>query len=409
MKIWILNHYATNMKDDKGGRHYWFAKFLNQKGHQPVVFCAGAQDDLTEVEHVEEINTPFVMVKVNGGRNKIIARLVSMLSFYRNVQRGAKQYAKSAGKPDVILASSVHPLTLVAGIRLAKKLGVKCICEVRDLWPEAIFAYSNLKSNSLLGKLLYRGEYWIYSKADALIFTQEGGADYIRAHKWNIENGGKIDMSKVYHINNGVDLAAFDKNACEIVYEDEYLDNPDLYKVVYAGAIRPVNDIGLILDAAKLITDPKIKFVIFGDGNMLPTLKQRLIDEKIDNVVFRGHVNKQFIPSIDCRADLNLAHWKMTPLVIKLGESCNKVFEYCAAGKPMFYTVHPSYGIAEKFDCGVMTEGFTAEDIANGIMKCANLSEERKEELSRNARTAAEYYDFKNLTKQLLDIINTIA
>ena len=64
----------------------------------------------------------------------------------------AKEYAKSNGKPDIILASSVHPFTLVAGIKIAKKFGVPCICEVRDLWPESIVAYGALKKRSMIAK-----------------------------------------------------------------------------------------------------------------------------------------------------------------------------------------------------------------------------------------------------------------
>lgn len=406
MKIWIMNHYARHMEKDKGGRHYWFAKFLAQKGHAPTVFCAETRGKaLFEASYDEEISTKFVYVRVDGSHNGKLARVQSMLSFYRNVQKTARKLAKAEGTPDVIMASSVHPFTLIAGLRLAKKFGIKCICEMRDLWPEAIFAYSDLDRNSLIGKLLYRGERWIYAKADALVFTQEGAADYIRSHKWDTRQGGPIDMAKVHYINNGVDLEAFDKNAAAFVFEDADLDDPDLYKVVYAGAIRRVNDIELLLDAAKRITDPAVRFLIFGEGDRLPALQQRVIDEKITNVVFKGKVNKQLIPSITSRADLNLAHWKMTPLVQLLGESCNKVFEYCAAGKPMLYTVHPSYSIAKKFDCGEFTEGFTAEDVANAVMKCKNLSQQRKAELSRNARTAAEHFDFKNLTDELLKVI----
>ena len=40
-----------------------------------------------------------------------------MMSFFRNLFPVARQYAKLYGKPDMILASSVHPLTLVAGIK----------------------------------------------------------------------------------------------------------------------------------------------------------------------------------------------------------------------------------------------------------------------------------------------------
>ena len=84
-------------------------------------------------------------------------------------EKAAKEYAAEHGRPDVIFASSVHPLTLVAGLQLAKHFGVKCVCEVRDLWPESIVVYSNrfTKDNPLI-KLLYRGEKWIYKKAESL-------------------------------------------------------------------------------------------------------------------------------------------------------------------------------------------------------------------------------------------------
>ncbi len=404
MKIWMLNHYATIMKDNKGGRHYWFSKFLDQAGHQTVVFCARPDSNPNEIELAEEIHTPFVLVKTQGGHIGKLKRILSMVSFYVNVQKAAKRYARTNGKPDIILASSVHPLTLVAGIKLAKYFKVKCVCEMRDLWPEAIFAYSRLKSNSLIGKLLYRGEKWIYTKADALIFTQEGGADYIREHGWDKEQGGPIDMGKAYHINNGVDLDAFVQNQQEFIYSDKDLENPDTFKVIYTGAIRRINNLGLILDAAKLIQDPKVKFLLWGAGDEVEMLKKRIAQENINNVVIKGRVNKQYIPSIVGRADLNLVHWEMSPL-LRVGESYNKAFEYFAAGKPVFYTVRPNYSIVEKFDCGRLTDGFTPEDIARGIMECANLTEERKEELARNARKAAEFYDFKNLTAQLLEII----
>lgn len=90
----------------------------------------------------EDINTPFVNVRVGGTRDGGFTRIINMVSFYFNVKKAAKQYAKEHGKPDIILASSVHPLTLVAGLKLAKHFHVKCICEMRDLWPEAIVSYS---------------------------------------------------------------------------------------------------------------------------------------------------------------------------------------------------------------------------------------------------------------------------
>lgn len=413
--IWILNHYAGTMLFDNGGRHYWFAKYLKREGYNPVIFAANTKHNKAEqwidseslwIEQIsDEIDTPFVFVKasVYSGNGK--DRIINMFSFYRNVKQAAIEYAEKHGKPDIILASSVHPLTMVAGIQLAKKFGVKCICEVRDLWPEAIVAYSKrITKKSLPAKIMYAGEKWIYTKAAAVIFTQEGGPDYVCEHGWDKKHGGPIDNDKLFHINNGVDLEAFDENLQAYPYEDKELDNPNLFKVVYCGAIRRINNLGLIVDAAKLISNPKIIFVIFGNGDELELLKKRLQDEKIYNVVFKGFVNKRFIPSIDSKADVNVVHWEMNPL-LRVGESYNKAFEYYAAGKPVFYTVRPGYSIVEKYHCGRLTDGFTPQDIANGIEAMAALSVEEKVEMAKNARHVAEIYDFKNLTKKLIEII----
>lgn len=414
--VWLINHYASHMLFDKGGRHYFFAKYLHRAGFDPVVFCANIMNNRTEercietedlwaIKEAEDICTPFIYVKARKYKGNGKLRVLNMLDFYINVKKAAKQYAEKNGKPDIIIASSVHPLTMVAGIQLAKRFGVKCICEVRDLWPEAIVAYSKrIKRNSLLAKILYAGEKWIYKKADAVVFTQEGGPDYVCEHGWDKKHGGPIDNKKLFHINNGVDLEAFDDNLLNFQYKDDDLDNPNLYKVVYCGAIRRINNLGIIVDAAKLITNPKIKFVIFGDGDELESLKRRVIDEHISNVVFKGRVNKQYIPSIDSKANLNIVHWEMNPL-LRVGESYNKAFEYFAAGKPVFYTVRPGYSIVEKYNCGRLTDGFDPESIAAGIQSMTNIGHDESVKMAANARKTAEIYDYKNLTNQLISII----
>lgn len=416
-KVWIMNHYASPMMFSKGGRHYWFAKYLKREGYEPVIFSCNAKhgikerwfdtEDLWVEKRDDDIDTPFIAVRapLYGGNGK--DRIINMIAFYHNVQKAAKEYAKKHGAPDIIYASSVHPLTLVAGIKLAKTFGVKCISEARDLWPEAIIAYSKrIKKDSLIAKVLYAGEKWIYKKSDALIFTQEGGPDYIREHAWDKEHGGPIDMNKAFHINNGVDLEAFDHNLKEFWLDDPDMDDPSTFKVIYTGAIRRINNLGLIVDAAKLVKNPSIRFIIFGDGDELEMLKKRLIDENITNVIFKGRVNKQYIPSIDVRSDVNVVHWEMNPL-LRVGESYNKSFEYYAAGKPVFYTIRPGYSIVEKYHCGRLTEGFEPKDIAAGIQSMAEMSDTEKAEMAKNARKTAEIYDFRNLTKKLIEIIET--
>ena len=415
--IWMMNHYAGNMLANKGGRHYFFAKHLVRAGFRPVIFCSNLLKgtdrcvptaDLWAERRAEEIDTPFVFVRVRPYRGNGKARILNMLDFFFNVQKAAKQYAKLHGPPDIILASSVHPLTMVAGIRLAKHFGVKCICEVRDLWPEVLVTYSSrIRRDGLLAKAMYAGEKWIYKKADAVIFTQEGGPAYVAEQGWDSAHGGPVDSAKLFHVNNGVDLEIFRHNLRAFPYSDPDLSNPGLFKVVYAGSIRRINNLGIILDAAKLVTDPSVKFLLFGSGDEVEPLRHRVEAEGIRNVVFKGHVNKQYIPSIVSQADLNLVHWEMSPL-LRVGESYNKAFEYFAAGKPVFYTVRPGYSIVEKYRCGKLTDGFSPREIAEGILGMARLGKAEKDAMAENARKVAEIYDFGQLTGQLIDVMSKI-
>ena len=153
-KIWIMNHYATNSFYNKGGRHYWFAENLLEKGYDPTIFCANTRHDSKDIIEIDKNkylkmtieNIPYVFVKTAEYKGNGIQRIKNMVGLYKNLFSVSKEYAIINGKPDVIFASSVHPLTLVAGIKIAKKFGVPCICEVRDLWPESIVEYGFFKT-----------------------------------------------------------------------------------------------------------------------------------------------------------------------------------------------------------------------------------------------------------------------
>ena len=202
-RIWIINHYASEAYFSEGGRHFWFADNLKKLGYEPVIFCSNAKHDKLEeyisfpglFAEMEEKNTgvKYVFVKTRLHTGNGINRFKNMFSFFKNVKKAAKQYAKTHGEPDVIIGSSVHPLSCVAGIQLSKKFHSEYISEIRDLWPEEIVSYSKKwKDTDLLIRILYQGEKWIYKKSKKIIFLQEGAYDYIKEKKWEVHLQSKI-------------------------------------------------------------------------------------------------------------------------------------------------------------------------------------------------------------------------
>lgn len=413
--VWIWNHYATSMYKDHAGRHYSFAENLLKRGYKPIIFCASTNHFSNEnieimnkkyiVDTIDEIT--FVIIKTPGYVGNAKKRLQNMMAFYENLFPVAREYAKKNGKPDVILASSVHPLTLIAGIKIARKFGVPCICEVRDLWPESIVAYGGLKRTSLIAKILYRGEKWIYKKADKLIFTMEGGSDYIIERGWNKQNGGSIDFEKVYHINNGVDLEAFKNNQIVYKFKDLDLDNERTFKVIYTGSIRLVNHVKTIIDAAQVVKNKSVNeiiFIIYGDGSDRKNLEDFCIENNINNVVFKGYVNKNRIPYVLSKSNLNIIHFEDNQIK-KYGASLNKMFEYFASGKPTVSDCEFGYDLIKRYNCGMVVDHADPEQLAKIIIEFSNMPKNQYEQYCKNAVTAANDYDYQRLTEKLIELI----
>lgn len=405
--IWIFHHYASSANKGALVRPFDFSRNLIKKGYNPKIFCSNFNHYTKEItnisgnnykEQIEE-GVPFIYVKNPSYDNNGFDRVKNMLSYFFGLFSVTKKYSKDKNeKPDVIIASSPHPLTCIAGILIAKRYKIPCIVEIRDLWPESIVAYSTrfTKKHPLI-KLLYQGEKWIYKNADKLIFTMPGGYDYIKEQKWD----NVIPKEKCFHLNNGVDLELFNYNKENHQIKDEDLENDNIFKVVYTGSIRKINNLGILLDSAKEITNPKVKFLIWGGGNELEMLKQRVIDENITNVCFKGSVEKKYVPYILSKADVNLCHNKYTDL-FRFGISFNKLFDYYASAKPILIDFNPNYNPVDFHNCGLTC---SYDNMHLKIDDFINLSLDKYTEMCENSKKTAQEYDFKILTQKLIDII----
>lgn len=415
-RFWIFNHYATTPLTGPLLRHYYFAEYLKERNIETTVFAAnelhqtGGCVDTHGKPYLrtEEEGVPFVFVKTSKYEGNGISRVKNMVSFFRGLLKISKGYAKQYGKPDVIMGSSAHPLTSIAGILVARRFRVPAIVEVRDLWPEAIFSFGKVKMNSLVGRLLSAGEKWMYVHADAIVFTKEGDVDHIKEMGWDKDHGGKIDLAKCHYINNGVNLKDYYASIEKDILKDPDLED-DSFKVVYTGTVRPVNNVGNLLDTAKLLKDKKdIKFLIFGGGSELEKLEKRVQDEHIDNVIFKGFVEKKYIPYILRRSSVNVLNYSQANYNWSRGNSSNKLFEYMASGKPIISTVKMGYCILDKYQCGLSLEECTAKALSEQILKIHDMPEEAYAQMAENAKNGAKDFDFPVLTRKLYQVIKSV-
>lgn len=407
MKIWIIDHYSVPVKYYPLARNTNFARHLMKRGHEVTIFAAStvhnSTENLTEKGkryiEVTDGGVRYVLVKChpysgNGGK-----RILNMYEFARKLGAVCGNYQK----PDAILSTSMTLFACKKGLLLGEKYQCKKIAQITDLWPETLVAYGRAGKRHPLVLYFRAIEKWIYRHADRIIFSMEGAYDYIAEQGWEKE----IPKSKICFINNGVDLEQFDKEREQFQIEDSDLSNTNLFKVVYTGSVRKVNNLSLLLDAAKLVERKDVIFLIWGGGDELEQLKSRVQEEGIGNVRFKGRVDKKYIPYIVSHADLNFVHGENTPIA-KYGLSLNKMFDCMAAGKPILTDYSGAYNPVVQCKAAVEVKDPTAGNIAEAVERMAGLRGEQAERLGRNAREGAKRYDLKNLTDCLEAAINDI-
>lgn len=407
MDIWLINHYAVPPRYYPLARQANFAKYMQRMGHTVKIIAASTvhNSDINLItdnkkwreENVDGID--YVYIKCKPYQGSGLKRIYNMCEFAWKLPKVCKNFKK----PDAIVATSMPPMSCAMGVRIAKKYGCKAVAEIADLWPESIVAYGIAGKSNPAVVLLRWLEKWIYRKADAIVFTMEKAYDYIKERNWQKQ----IPQSKVFYVNNGVDLELFNENLKLYQIQDMDLDKEDQFNVVYTGSIRRVNNLGLLLDAAKLVNNTKVRFLIWGDGDELTLLRKRVSDENIGNVIFKGKVEKKYIPYIVSRADLNIAHNTPSPL-FRFGISFNKIFDYLAAGKPILSDFECAHNPAVEFGASEMVNEPSAEAIARSIEKFAAMDSGQLERYCDNAKLAASEYSFEALTKKLLNVIEKI-
>lgn len=413
MNIWIVNHYA--IPPSMGGlvRHYYFSKYLQKKGHTVKIFTSSKihntdinmiRDKSLYKEEMED-GVEYTFVRSRDYKGNGLDRIFNMMDLPFKTWKTMKQFYKKQ-KPDVIYTSSPDLFVAYFALLFGRKHKIPVVVEVRDLWPESIVEYNGMSKKNPIIQILYQLEKWIYKKADQLIFTMEGGKDYIRDKGWD----KVVDLNKVNHVNNGVDLEEFEENRQKYQLKDSDLEDDTSFKVVYVGSVRRANNIGTLVEVGEELKRRKkenVKILIFGDGTDKKLLEQQCEEKALDNVIFKGQVEKKYVPYILSKSNLNILNYKQAS-TWKYGGSQNKQFEYLASGRPICSNVKMGYSIIRANQCGVEEDIIRTEQYADIIIRYVDMDKETYNGECQNAKNAALEYEYCALSDKIEHLLKSV-
>ena len=401
-KIWLINSGAMPPKYEVRIQTLKRAQYLIEAGYDVTIIGGSYLHNTTinlitdnhKFKEAEYDGIKFIHIKTNNYSGNGIMRFYNLFLFNFRLFFLSKQFAK----PDIIAQMATVPFGNIL-YYVAKRYNAKNIVDVVDLWPESFVTFGLISKNNPLTKFAYWAEKWLYEHADKIVFSIEGGKDYIIEKGWDIGSGGKIDLNKVHYINNGVDLVDFNKNKKLYKIDDSDLENDSLFKVVYLGSIRLANNIKLLIDAAELLKDHKnIKFLIYGDGDDRTYLENYCKKNQLSNVGFKQKwIEMKYVPYVLSKSSLNILNYMPNP-IWKFGGSQSKTFQYMASGKPICSNIKMGYCPITKYKLGISKDFKTSAEYANSILYFVNLDSNEYTEMCENTRNAVANYDYKKLT-----------
>ena len=188
---------------------------------------------------------------------------------------------------------------------------------------------------------------------------------------------------------------------------DADLEDSSTFKVIYAGSVRKVNHLQtLVLTAEELQKKQAshIRLLVYGDGDERESLENLTAEKDLQNIIFKGRVDKKYIPFILSHADANLIHVQSTP-IMRFGCSLNKLFDYFASGKPILSDLKVNYDLIEKYQAGIVLSTQEPSVLAETLCKMSDMPMEERKRMGQNALKAAADHNYPGLTKKLIEII----
>lgn len=401
VNIWIVCHYAQQPPHNTMLRYHNWGKELVKRGYDVTIVAAslihntdfdmieksGRIEDICDGVKYKYISTP----KYGGNGWK---RIRNMLTFCF----GLKQFRRE--KPDVVINCEAYLFPFVKHFFK----GAAIVTDTVDLWPESIIEYAGYSKANPIIQVLYRLERNAYLKSDAMIFSMEGGIDYLKERSYS----NKIDYSKVFYINMGCDLQAQDRYLNE--FRETLSWDMSKFNIAYCGSIRVANQVIQICESANELRTmgiDNVNFHIYGNGDQLEKIQLYIKEHNLTNVYLYGRFKKEHIPNILAHANASLMTYKEVALM-KYGGSQSKLFDYLASGKPIICNAKWGYSLIERYDCGVVTENQSHHALVKAILHLMSLDEKTISRMGQNGRTVAEMFDQPFLVDKVSEVIDFV-
>ncbi len=403
MNILLLNHYAGSPQLGMEYRPHHLAREWVRAGHHVQIVAAdhshvrtrqpAAGDELIDGIAYRWLATPAY--RGNG-----FGRLCNIAVFLGRAAARARSIAASF-RPDVVIGSSTYPMDCWVARRIARRARATLVHEVHDLWPLSPIELSGMSPWHPFALLCGWAEKSAYRHADLVVSMLPKVHEHMAAHGLDLQrlaivpNGVAVDEEAAVppplraDVQQAVDRARAAWHAC----------------IAYTGSMGEPNALDTLLDAAALLRDAPLRFILVGDGHLREHLAARIAAEGLERVALLPPVPKAQVPGLLAQIDIAYIGWQRVP-IYRFGIAPNKLMDYLLAGCAVLHSVEAGNDPVAESGCGLTVAPGDAQAVATGLQRLAALTPAERRAMGLRGRDfVLAHHTYPVLAERFLDAV----
>src|SRR5699024_4118692 len=130
-RVWVFHPDASDPSLSGLLRYHYLAKHLVNYGYDFTIFTSSKFrhskinliNDNLDMDYIEKESEgiKYIYLKTSSYEKNDINRVKNWLSYYISATKTGSSFIKNQIRPDILIGSSPHPLSMLATIRLGKK------------------------------------------------------------------------------------------------------------------------------------------------------------------------------------------------------------------------------------------------------------------------------------------------
>jgi glycosyltransferase involved in cell wall biosynthesis len=275
---------------------------------------------------------------------------------------------------------------------------------VHDLWPLSPIELSGMSPRHPFAVLCQKAEDDACRDADLVVSMLPKVHDYMASRG--------LDLRKLAIVPNGISPEDWQGEPAPL--RDDVRRAIDSARsagrtvVGYAGSMGLPNALDTLLDAAALLRDDDIAFVLVGDGHERERLARRIADESLAKVAMLPPVPKAQVPAFLRAIAIAYIGWQRVP-IYRFGIAPNKLMDYMMAGCAVMHSVEAGNDPVAEAGCGLTVAPEDPRAVADGLRRLAAVSQGEREAMgSRGRDFVLQHHAYPVLARRFLDAVAAV-